>query len=79
MKPRAGMKISEAVARTGMTEWQLRGLIRRGEIRHRRVGSFVLVHPEDVDRMCTNTWRGRPFTPPDEAAKGGAADGSMPA
>ena len=57
--PKGGVTITEAIERTGFTLWQLRGMCRRNEIRHRRIGRYVYLHPQDVAALEGSTaWEG---------------------
>lgn len=55
------MKVSEAMAKTGLSERVLRGMVSRQEIRFRYVDRRHLVlHPEDVRVLSERGWSGRP-------------------
>lgn len=62
MKPAKvdGVKISEAVARTGMSERQLRLMVEREEIRYRLQVRYIGLHPADVQVLEARGWSGRP-------------------
>jgi len=60
MATRTGITLAEASRRTGLTVCQLRWRVRRDAIRHRKAGGYVMLHPEDVRALETETWAGRP-------------------
>lgn len=55
-----GVTIKETCRRTGMTVHQVRGLVRRREVRFRRQGKYVVLHPADVETLEANLWEGQP-------------------
>lgn len=59
---RTAMAIAAAAAQTGYTVWQLRGLIKRDEIRHCKHGKLVRLHPEDVNALAARVWAGKAVT-----------------
>lgn len=53
-----GITIKDTVRRTGLTTKQVRYLIARNRIRHRRLGGRILLHPVDVQSLESGDWSG---------------------
>jgi len=54
-----GITLTEACALTNRNRGQLRGMMRRGQLRWMKSGKLVLIHPDDVQALKPQ-WQGNP-------------------